>query len=255
MEPPRLVFIIPYRDREQQYSFFKKHMQDVLEDIPTEEYKILYIHQCDNRGFNRGALKNIGFLFVKNNYPETYRDMTLVFNDIDTMPFQKNFIQYETRPGIVKHFYGYKHALGGIVSIKAGDFENINGFPNFWAWGYEDNALQQRVMNARLEIDRSQFYPLLDKNIMHFGDGLEKEVNRKEFDRYVNFTREGIHSLWGLVYDYEEETGFVHVREFLTGTVEDVSLTRTYDIRQGPKPFGNVHVMKMNRGASMKMSF
>ena len=237
---PRIIFIVPYRDRQQQYLFFRKQIKYVLEDMPEDDYKILYIHQCDQRGFNRGALKNIGFLFVKNTYPETYHNITLVFNDVDTIPYEKNFINYETHPGKFKHFYGFKYALGGIVSICACDFEKINGFPNYWAWGYEDNALQDRALEYKIEIDRSQFYPLMDKNIMHFGDGFEKEVNRKEFDRFLNKSQEGIYSLTGLVYDFEEETGFVQVRDFHTGTIEDTKLTRIHDIRSGPRPYKEI---------------
>ena len=38
----------------------------ILNDKPKGYYEIFYIHQMDKRVFNRGALKNIGFLFVKN---------------------------------------------------------------------------------------------------------------------------------------------------------------------------------------------
>lgn len=259
MVVPKLVFIVPYRDREQQLHFFRKQMKEVLEDMDSQDYVIYYIHQCDQRGFNRGALKNIGFLFVKEKYPHDYKNITLVFNDIDTMPFHKNFLHFQTEPGRIKHFYGYQHALGGIVSICAGDFEAIRGFPNFWSWGYEDNLLQQRVLAAipKLIIDRNQFFPILDKNIMHFGDGLEKEVNRKEYDRYLVGTREGIHSLTDVVYDYDSETQFINVRNFHTGIIHDKKFESLHDIRKGGKPFGNVGSVqpRIFRGASMPLLF
>ena len=158
---PKLIFIIPYRDREQQLIFFKRHMAYILEDMDKADYEVLFIHQKDTRAFNCGAMKNIGFFVVRDKYPNDYKNITLVFNDVDTLPFSKNFIPYETKPGIVKHFYGFQYTLGGIVSITAQDFERINGFPNFWAWGYEDNMLNDRVKNARLTIDRSVFFPFL----------------------------------------------------------------------------------------------
>ena len=50
--------------------------------------------------------------------------------------------------------------LGGIVSITAGDFEKINGFPNLWSWGYEDNALNQRAKFHNITIDEVSFIRL-----------------------------------------------------------------------------------------------
>ena len=138
---PKVIFIVPYRDREQQLLFFQRQMEYILEDYQENHCKVIVAHQNDKRSFNCGAMKNIGFLIVKQLYPNSYKNITLIFNDVDTMPFNKNFLNFETQKGIVKHFYGFKHTLGGIVSINAEDFERINGFPNFWAWGYEDNLL------------------------------------------------------------------------------------------------------------------
>jgi hypothetical protein len=121
---PKKVFIVPYRNRSQHKFFFSKYMSFILED--ENDYEIYFSHQCDARTFNRGATKNIGFLAIKQKYPEHYKDMDFIFNDVDTIPFNKIF-QYETVTGIVKHFYGFKYALGGIVVIKGSDFEKING--------------------------------------------------------------------------------------------------------------------------------
>ena len=67
-------------------------------------------------------MKNIGLLVIKDLYPNDYKNINLVFNDVDTMPFTKNFLNYFTKPNIVKHFYGFRNTLGGIVSIMANDF-------------------------------------------------------------------------------------------------------------------------------------
>uniref|UniRef100_A0A6C0B656 Galactosyltransferase C-terminal domain-containing protein n=1 Tax=viral metagenome TaxID=1070528 RepID=A0A6C0B656_9ZZZZ len=248
---PKYIFIVPYRDREQQLAFFKKHMSFVLEDIKPDDYKIFYIHQCDQRSFNRGAMKNIGFLYVKDIYPNDYQNITLVFNDIDTMPYTKNFFNYETTPGNVKHFYGFRYSLGGIVSIKAGDFERINGYPNFWAWGYEDNLLQKRVLNKGIFIDRSQYYPLMDKNIFQMKDGLERLVNRTEFDKYLGLTLEGISDIKGLDYNYDDETGIVNVTKFITGTEDVENQSTRYDLTKGNRPFGLVLQQRRTRGMGM----
>jgi hypothetical protein len=224
-------------------------MKTVLEDYDPKTYKILYIHQQDEREFNRGAMKNIGFIEVKKMYPNDYQNITLVFNDIDTMPYTKNFLDYKTNPGIVKHFYGFKYTLGGIVSITAGDFEKINGFPNFWAWGYEDNMLQSRVLNAGLIIDRNMFYPILDPNILHLTEGITRNINRTEFDVYNSNTKEGIDSIHNIISQYDESTGFINVTEFNTNRKVNLQQTFAYDLRNGSVPFKT----RGKRGGLMKM--
>jgi len=235
--PPRVIFIVPYRDREQQKTFFLMHMKSVLEDYAPGSYEIYFIHQQDTRDFNRGAMKNIGFLYVKEKYPNDYTNITLVFNDIDTMPYSKNFLDYPTVPGKIKHFYGFTFALGGIVSITGGDFEKLNGFPNFWAWGYEDNELNRRAKNAQIEIDRSQFFPIMDKNIFQMKDGLMRSVNRNEFERYASNTTEGILSIQQLKYQYDASTGHVNVTHFITDTNPTPEANRDFNITHGLRPF------------------
>jgi N-terminal region of glycosyl transferase group 7 len=88
---PKVIFIVPYRDRETQKINFINKMKHLLDDIDRRTYDILFIHQCDNRDFNRGALKNIGFLSIKNDYPDSYKNITLCFNDIDVLIFCYRF--------------------------------------------------------------------------------------------------------------------------------------------------------------------
>jgi len=244
---PKLIFIVPYRDRQQHYEFFSQHMKRIMEGM---SYRILYIHQKDTRAFNRGAMKNIGFITVKNLYPDDYMKITLVFNDVDTMPFTAGFLNYETTPGVVKHFYGFTYTLGGIVSMNAGDFERVNGFPNFWAWGYEDNELNRRVIESGIRLDRSQFYPILDKNILQLQDGFGRVVNRSEFDVYRGITKEGITSISKLEYTIIEDTGFVDVTAFDTSRDENTGARSDYDLRKGSIPFANING---RRNARMKM--
>jgi len=174
---PSRVFIVPYRDRPQHKFFFCKYMQFILED--WDDYEIYFSHQCDDRVFNRGAVKNLGFLAVKEKYPDHYKNITFIFNDVDTMPFNKIF-SYQTTLGTVAHYYGFKHTLGGIVVMKGQDFERINGFPNIWGWGQEDNCLQYRCSKFNIQIDRSTFYPIGSPQILQLFDGISRIINNTD---------------------------------------------------------------------------
>jgi hypothetical protein len=174
---PKRVFIVPYRNRIQHKFFFSKYMSFILEN--DEDYEIYFTHQCDARTFNRGAIKDIGFMAVKNKYPRHYKDITFIFNDVDTIPFTKIF-DYETSHGVVKHYYGFKYALGGIVVMKGADFEKTNGFPCFWGWGMEDNALQKRCDAVGLKIDRSVFYNIGSPEILQLFDGISRIISKKD---------------------------------------------------------------------------
>ncbi len=237
--PPPIVFIVPYRNREAHLAFFRPHMAKLLENVDFK-YKILFLHQKDDRSFNRGAMKNIGLLVVKEMYPDTYQHITLVFHDIDNLLTTLDEVHnFATTPGKIRHFYGYTHTLGGIFSITAGDFERINGFPNFWTWGYEDNAIQHRAMKAGIEIDRSVFYLTsagLDK-ILRLYQPSVRDVNSKEYDRYLNQTTEGIDSIADVEYSYSETTGFVDVTYFTTGVEESVEHTKEHNLEYGARPF------------------
>lgn len=211
-----LIFIVPYRDREQHLKFFDKHMKkEILEDMKEgEEYEIMYIHQEDKRPFNRGALKNIGFKIVKEKYPDEYKRITLVFNDVDTMPFTKDFLKYETEKGKIKHFYGVRTTLGGIVSIKGEDFEKINGYPNIWSWGLEDLGLQKRAERMGIQIDRNNYYAMLDKNILHFMHSLERDISNTEVGKYKEDMHTGINGIKNI--KYEEEGSMKNIKNYTT---------------------------------------
>ena len=174
---PKRIFIVPYRNRVQHKFFFCKYMSFILED--KDDYEIFFSHQCDARTFNRGAVKNIGFIAARNKYPEHYKDITFIFNDVDTIPFSKIF-DYETTHGIVKHYYGFKYALGGIVVMKGVDFEKTNGFACFWGWGMEDNVLQKRCDRVGLKVDRSVFYNIGSPEILQLFDGISRIISKKD---------------------------------------------------------------------------
>jgi hypothetical protein len=228
---PKLIFIVPYRDRKEHKHFFTKYMEYILEDYKKEDYEIYFSHQFDLRPFNRGAMKNIGFLAMKQKYPNDYKNITFVFHDVDTMPYIKNLLNYETTPGIIKHFYGYEFALGGIFSIKGNDFEMINGFPNMWGWSMEDNMIQQRAIEKGLKIDRNNFFKLGARAILQFTDGITKIINKKEVAGFLNKDyRHGLNSINKLNFELSNE--FINVKNFETETDANNQKYEKHDITQ-----------------------
>lgn len=243
MKIPDIVFIIPYRNRKTHKDFFERHMKYILQDTNSEIY---FSHQCDNKSFNRGAMKNIGFLAIKEKYPNDYKNITFVFNDVDCMPFTKEQFNYTTKKGTVKHFYGFRFALGGIVSINGSDFEKINGFPNYWSWGFEDNSLNDRVKINNIDIDRSVFYEILHEDIIHFQHGYKRNFNKSMPKQYVkNKYKTGLNSLSSIKYVFDNN--FININSFSTG--DNDSSVHEYDIRSGVK--FNIR----NAGSGMNMNF
>jgi len=182
---PKKIFIVPYRDRQRDKDIFIQAMKQLLADDP-EPYEIYFAHQCDTRPFNRGATKNIGFLAIKAKYPEIYKTLTFIFHDVDTFPVKKGMLDYTTTAGVVKHYYGYRFALGGMFAIKGADFEKTLGFPNFWGWGMEDNAMQDRCLEVGLKIDRSVFYDIVDGKIARTFDGYTRIITKMDSYAYKN---------------------------------------------------------------------
>lgn len=189
---PDIIFIVPYRDRQSQLNVFINHMKWLLDG---KNYEIIISHQDDRRFFNRGAMKNLGFLYAKEKYPNDYKNINLVFHDVDCLVSEKNMTNFTTVLGKVKHIFGFKQTFGGIFSIKGLDFEATNGFPCVWNWGYEDNALRRRwVYSKRVKdsynpscIDYSEFHQYQDKKIVQMWHGDKKIFNKKHaWDSFSN---------------------------------------------------------------------
>ena len=216
---PKRVFIVPYRNRLQQKFFFCQQMNFILEG--ETDYEIHFVHQTDSRSFNRGAAKNIGFLAMKEKYPDAYKNITFIFNDVDTVPFHKLF-NYQTVLGTVKHYYGFDTALGGIVVIKGFDFELVNGYPNYWGWGMEDACLQNRCLFQKIKIDRSQFYPIGSPEILQLFDGVARLVSPKDPQRMKQDRGiDGIKTIHKLAYTIDKESANPLDNKYIVSTNQD----------------------------------
>ena len=257
---PKRVFIVPYRNRVQHKFFFSKYMSFILEDC--NDYEIFFSHQCDARTFNRGATKNIGFMAVRDKYPNDYKNITFIFNDIDTIPFTKIF-DYETTPGVVKHYYGYKYALGGIVVIKGADFERMNGYPCFWGWGMEDNCLQKRCAGYNITIDRSTFYSIGSPQILQLFDGISRIISKKDPWRMEHDNGiDGIKTISKLKYNIDDKSSnlndnifsvinsrihFINIKTFNTYVKFEQDQYYNYDLREPQRKIVNPNQLKETR--------
>ena len=228
---PQIIFIIPYRDREIHKKMFLEKMPEVLADYPVGSYEMYFAHQADKRPFNRGAMKNIGFLAMKSKYPNAYKNITFVFNDVDTIPTGKGIIKdYNTKQGVVKHFYGFDFTLGGIFSITGADFEKTNGFPNFWGWGLEDNTMNDRCLASGLTIDRSNFYEINHISILRLFDGYERTISKRDSIVYKYETPGNINDLknikWMII------PPFINIVNFQSETDPTDQVYGTYNIQK-----------------------
>ena len=197
---PKYIFLIPYRNREPQKTHFSIYMNYIMEDYDKSDYEIYFCHQNDNRPFNRGAIKNIGFIAMKQKYLNDYKKITFIFNDIDTIPAIKNLLDFNTYKGLIKHYYGFEFTLGGIFSIKGEDYENIGGFPNFWGWGFEDKCIYNRAINNKVIVDRNNFYKVGDINILHIIDDPTKILTRKDCWR-IDENADTVKNIYNLSYE------------------------------------------------------
>jgi hypothetical protein len=125
----------------------------------------------------------------------------------------------------------------------------VAGFPNYWGWGYEDNALQERVLKAGITIDRSVFYPINDSgNIIHYNHGTQRTMNKYDFERFSKKLGDGLYTILELEYNYDDQTSFVNVTHFKTNYDEKKEAAFIHDLTKGNQPL-------KNRRATMSMTF
>ena len=235
MITPDIIFIVPYRDREVEKSVFTAIMPKILNHL---NYYIFFIHQNDKRLFNRGAMKNIGFLYIKKKWPNNYKNITIVFNDIDNISYYKDQFIYKTKKNIIKHHFGFKRTLGGIFSILASDFEKVNGFPNIWTWGLEDNILLKRIKKYNMDIKYENFINLEKESnkIIFFNNYKKRFINKKIYFKFeTNSNYDGISLIKNLKYGKEHKIEnnifMIDINYFETGENEKLYLKNIEKIK------------------------
>ena len=148
------IILIPYRDRKEHLDYFIKHTLPILKKY-LFPLKIIIIEQNNQKLFNRGKLLNAGFL-------EYFKEGTYFFtHDVDLNPYEKTIEEIYTKipkqDEIIGIYTSGCDTLGGIIKFHKNTFQKINGFPdNFWGWGVEDKALQNRA--AFFHINTEKYY-------------------------------------------------------------------------------------------------
>ena len=185
----KIAIIVPFRnqpllkdiegqDRMIHKERFIQHMKQFIpkvsqyamtEYLITLHIDVMIIEQSDDgRKFNRGALLNSGYInAMKSHY---YRG--IIFHDVDLLPsdkmipfyamgiFNPKYTKSDKKIIHLAHNWGRYASLGtgyigGVTMFETTQFNNINGFPNYFeGWGGEDDALRERIVAYAKEINK-----------------------------------------------------------------------------------------------------
>jgi hypothetical protein len=200
----RLAIVVPYRDRQQHLDQFVPHMRAYFAREKLDkaiDYRVLIVEQERGLPFNRGALKNVGFLLA-----EAQSDYCC-FHDIDYLPIWADYSFAEVPTPIV--WYGaeerpiapgrtnkvakhdLEHFFGGALIMPNSIFRAVNGYSNdFWGWGYEDEDIKARFVAAGIATGRRKgtFLPLV-----HDSEGLKLDATPSPI---ALINRQQLHERW-----------------------------------------------------------
>lgn len=174
------IIIIPYRNRKEHLDLFIKDVIPLFEKY-LKPFKVVVIEQEEGKLFNRGMLLNIGF--------NEYKDKSRFFftHDVDIYPIEKCIKELYTKQeenNIVGIYTSQCNTLGGIIKFTSNNFQKLNGFPNnFWGWGVEDKALQNRVEYMKIKVNKN----ILSNNSNRFDYfNIKNDVNDRHMDEFFN---------------------------------------------------------------------
>jgi hypothetical protein len=183
----RFGLVVPYRDRKAHLREFVPAVQAHLARTACRVHAVI-VEQEDGLPFNRGALKNIGFLLTRGQGAYT------CFHDIDYLPLDADYSTVDAptpilwygaearriAPGsdrVVRH--DMNHCFGGVVLVPNADFARIDGYANdYWGWGYEDVDLTRRLASAGIACGRRKgtFQPLDHPHEGYEDDGSRSRI-------------------------------------------------------------------------------
>ncbi|WP_207461656.1 galactosyltransferase-related protein [Azospirillum sp. SYSU D00513] len=194
----RLHIVVPYRDREAHLRLFLPRVTAYFAALPRPiDYRVTVVEQEAGLPFNRGALKNVGFLLG-----EGWSGYSCL-HDVDYLPLEADYSRVEVPTPILGHGVekrpvapgrsdrtvttDVEQTMGGVLLMPNQVFRQIDGYSNqYWGWGYEDFDFSLRIRARNLPTGRrmGRFEPL-----DHDNDGFTLEatpsaislVNRRVF--------------------------------------------------------------------------
>ena len=108
--------------------------------------------------------------------------------------------------------------------------------------------MQERCAAHQVVIDRSVFYPIMDKNVMQFPDGSKRNLHRTEYDRYVaRKVTDGLYDIRDIYYHELADNGQdllpgvrqFEVTAFTTSVPEPTTPGDELDLASGTHPYIN----------------
>ena len=148
------VICIPFRNRQQHLDYFLEHSWSRLIKHMPDVHLVIVEQSEDGKLFNRGALLNIAF--------QEFKDKTLYLmtHDVDINPTEDTILNYYCKDvsenAVMGIYTSESNTLGGIIKLRPDTILRCNGFPsNYWGWGAEDKALQNRCQHYEMAITKN----------------------------------------------------------------------------------------------------
>ncbi len=198
----RLSIVVPYRAREHHLKIFVPHVRAFFSRDKLDHaipYQVLVVEQEHGLPFNRGAIKNVGFLLGQDSSDYT------CFHDVDYLPIWADYSWTDHPTPIV--WYGaevrpiapgrssavavnqMESFFGGVLLVPNAAFMHVDGYSNsYWGWGSEDVDLRNRFLAASVQLGRRKgsFDPLDHNHDAFLPDGSRSPLateNERLFER------------------------------------------------------------------------
>lgn len=189
------IIIIPYRNRKAHLEAFIAKVIPIFQKV-LKSFKVVIVEQAKGKLFNRGALLNIGYQEYNSQSP----DACFFNHDVDIYPTETCVEKYYLNQSNHQQFdlscVGFTgiitppcDTLGTVIKFSAPEFAKCNGYPNnFWGWGVEDKALQNRVELAGIPISKVFYHdsPELSK-WFEIKNDVDDRVKDREFQMKTHF--------------------------------------------------------------------